>query len=201
MTAIRDTTPGGVVAGYEVERLIGRGGMGEVYRAFDPRLERPVALKLLSPRFAEDEAFRERLLRESRLAASLDHPNVVPVYDAGEADGTLFIAMRYVDGTDLRELLRSEGPLEPERAIAISTQVAGALDAAHARGLVHRDVKPSNVLIDQAERREHCYLAERTTSVTIVTTDHAHVAEPVILRRHGEPVGSRTRSGDGVDTH
>jgi serine/threonine-protein kinase len=161
-------TPGGVVAGYEVQRLLGRGGMGEVYRAFDARLERPVALKLLSPRLAEDEAFRERLLRESRLAASLDHPNVVPVYDAGEAEGTLFIAMRYVDGTDLRALLRAEGPLEPERAVAIATQVAGALDAAHARGLVHRDVKPSNVLIDRAEGREHCYLADfgLTQSVT-----------------------------------
>jgi YVTN family beta-propeller protein len=161
-------TPGGVVAGYELQRLIGRGGMGEVYRAFDARLERPVALKVLSPRFAEDEAFRERLLRESRLAAGLDHPNVVPVYDAGEADGTLFIAMRYVDGTDLRALLRAEGPLEPERAIAIAAQVAGALDAAHARGLVHRDVKPSNVLLDRAEGREHCYLADfgLTQSVT-----------------------------------
>jgi serine/threonine-protein kinase len=160
MAETSDTTRGAVVAGYEIERPIGRGGMGRVYRAFDARLERPVALKLLTPRLAEDEAFRERLLRESRLAASLDHPNVVPVYDAGEANGTLFIAMRYVDGTDLRELIRTEGPLAPERAIAIATQVAGALDAAHARGLVHRDVKPSNVLIDRGEGREHCYLAD-----------------------------------------
>jgi serine/threonine-protein kinase len=168
MTETTDTTPGGVVAGYEVEQRIGRGGMGEVYRAFDPRLERPVALKVLAPRLAEDEAFRERLLRESRLAASLDHPNVVPVYDAGETDGTLFIAMRYVEGTDLRELLRSEGPLTPERTIAIAAQVADALDSAHARGLVHRDVKPSNVLIDRREGREHCYLADfgLTQSVT-----------------------------------
>jgi hypothetical protein len=151
---------GGVLAGYEIGRLLGRGGMGEVYVAFDPRLERPVALKVLAPRLAEDEQFRARLLRESRLAASLDHPNVVPVYDAGETDGVLFIAMRYVDGTDLRELLRADGPLSPERAIAIVQQVAGALDTAHARGLVHRDVKPSNVLIDRAEGREHCYLAD-----------------------------------------
>ena len=91
------------------------------------------------------------MLRESRLAASLDHPNVVPIYEAGDADGRLFIAMRYVDGTDLRGLLRREGALPPERAVAIVTQVADALDAAHAKGLVHRDVKPSNVLLDQQE--------------------------------------------------
>jgi YVTN family beta-propeller protein len=159
MSETHDTTAP-TIAGYAVERLIGRGGMGQVFRAFDPRLERPVALKVLSPGLADDEAFRERLVRESRLAASLDHPNVVPVYDAGEADGTLFIAMRYVDGTDLRRLLGAEGPLAPERAVAITGQIAGALDAAHARGLVHRDVKPSNVLIDHADGREHCYLAD-----------------------------------------
>ena len=159
MSDTQDTTAP-IVAGYTVERLIGRGGMGQVFQAFDPRLERPVALKVLSPGLADDGAFRERLLRESRLAASLDHPNVVPVYDAGEADGTLFIAMRYVDGTDLRRLLGSEGALAPERAIAVAGQVAAALDAAHARGLVHRDVKPSNVLIDHADGREHCYLAD-----------------------------------------
>jgi len=160
MADTADTSPGETIAGYEIVELLGRGGMGEVYRAFDPRLERPVALKVLSPRLAEDEAFRERLLRESRLAAAIDHPNVVPVYDAGDADGTLFIAMRYVDGTDLRGLLLADGPLAPERAIAIAAQLAGALDAAHARGLVHRDVKPSNVLVDHGEGREHCYLAD-----------------------------------------
>ena len=100
------------------------------------------------------------MLRESRLAASLDHPNVVPIYEAGEADGRLFIAMRYVDGTDLKKLLRREGALEPARAIAIAVQVADALDAAHASGLVHRDVKPSNVLLDQQGGREHAYLAD-----------------------------------------
>jgi YVTN family beta-propeller protein len=148
---------GAEVSGYRVDELIGRGGMGEVYRAWDERLERNVALKILIPRLADDDAFRERLLRESRLAASLDHPNVVPVYDAGEADGRFFLAMRYVEGTDLRAVLRGEGALSPERAIDIAGQVAGALDAAHERGLVHRDVKPSNVLLDE---RGHCYLAD-----------------------------------------
>src|SRR5262245_5944197 len=148
------------VGGYRVDELIGRGGMGVVYRAYDERLERNVALKILAPRFAEDEAFRQRLLRESRLAAGLDHPNVIPVYDAGEADGRLYLAMRFVDGTDLRELLRREGALARERALAIAAQVADALDAAHAQGLVHRDVKPSNVLLDQQRGREHVYLAD-----------------------------------------
>jgi streptogramin lyase len=145
---------------YEIQARIGRGGMGEVYLARDMRLARPVALKVLPERFAEDERFRERLLRESRLAASLDHPNVVPVYDAGEADGRLFIAMRYVEGADLRALLRSGGALEPARTVAIAGQVAQALDAAHRRGLVHRDVKPSNVLLDQQGDRDHAYLAD-----------------------------------------
>ena len=160
MAVSRRVAAGDVVAGYEVGALAGRGGMGEVYRAHDPRLERPVALKLLSERLSDDDGFRERMLKESRLAASLDHPNVVPIYEAGEAEGRLFIAMRYVDGTDLEALLRREGALAPERAVAIAAQVADALDAAHAKGLVHRDVKPSNVLLDQQGGREHAYLAD-----------------------------------------
>ncbi len=124
MTSSTDMPAGGVIAGFEITRLIGRGGMGDVYLAFDPRLERPVALKVLTPRLAGDEEFRTRLLRESRLAASLDHPNVVPVYDAGDADGVLFIAMRYVDGVDLRELLRADGALTAEHAIGIGAQLA-----------------------------------------------------------------------------
>jgi Protein kinase domain len=148
------------IAAYRVDRLIGRGGMGEVYRATDERLQRPVALKILAPRLSDDDGFRDRLMRESRLAASLDHPNVVPVYEAGEDDGRLFIAMRYVDGPDLGGLLRAEGRLGPERAVAVAAQVADALDAAHRRGLVHRDVKPGNVLIDRQDGREHAYLAD-----------------------------------------
>jgi YVTN family beta-propeller protein len=145
---------------YEIQARIGRGGMGEVYLARDTRLGRPVALKVLPEAFAEDERFRERLLHESRLAASLDHPNVVPVYDAGDADGRLFIAMRFVEGADLKALLRSGGALEPARTVAIAGQIAEALDAAHRRGLVHRDVKPSNVLLDQQGERDHAYLAD-----------------------------------------
>ena len=153
----KEIAAGSQIAGYLLEQEIGRGGMGVVYRAHDVALERSVALKLLSPGLAEDRDFRERFLVESRLAASLEHPNVVPIHDAGEADGQLYLAMRYVEGTDLKRLLHEEDPLSPARAIAICSQIADALDAAHARGLVHRDVKPSNVLLDE---HEHAYLAD-----------------------------------------
>jgi DNA-binding beta-propeller fold protein YncE/predicted Ser/Thr protein kinase len=143
--------------GYRLEALLGRGGMGVVYKAYDPRLKRYVALKLIAPDLSEDERFRERFLAESELAASLEHPNVVPIYDAFDADGRLAIAMRYVEGTDLKQLLQTERVLDPERAVTICAQVAAALDAAHQRGLVHRDVKPSNVLLDE---NEHVYLAD-----------------------------------------
>jgi YVTN family beta-propeller protein len=151
---------GSQLAGYRIERPLGRGGMGEVFRATDVRLGRPVALKVLAAGLTEDERFRDRLLRESRLAASLDHPNVIPIYEAGEDDGRLFIAMRFVGGGDLRALLRHDGALDPGRAVAIFAQIAAALDAGHRRGLVHRDVKPSNVLLDHDDGREHCYLAD-----------------------------------------
>jgi Protein kinase domain len=135
--------------------------MGEVYLAEEVELGRKVALKLLPPELTGDERFRERFLRESRLAASLNHPHVVPVYRAGEADGVLFIAMHYVQGTDLRSLLKEHpGGLEPGRAVSIVEQIADALDAAHARGLIHRDVKPANVLIARGRRGDHCYLAD-----------------------------------------
>src|SRR5690349_10701999 len=145
---------------YEIRVQIGRGGMGEVYLARDTRLGRPVALKVLRERLAQDERFRGRLVRGSRLAASLDHPHVVPVYEAGEVEGRLFIAMRFVDGVDLKALLLHAAPLEPERVTRIAGQIAGALDAAHKRGLVHRDVKPSNVLLDQQGDDDHAYLAD-----------------------------------------
>lgn len=148
---------GGDFLGYRIEELIGQGGMGVVYRAYDLRLKRTVALKLVTPELAVDERYRERFARETELAMALEHPNVVPVHDAGEVAGRLYLAMRLVAGTDLRTLLRTEGRLEPARALAICRQVANALDAAHARGLVHRDVKPSNVLLDE---REHAYLAD-----------------------------------------
>jgi YVTN family beta-propeller protein len=154
--SVSDLPVGSELLGYRVEGLLGRGGMSVVYLAEDLRLRRRVALKLLAPSLAEDEAFRERFLVESELAASLDHPCVVPIYAAGEAHGRLFIAMRYVEGSDLKELLRG-GPLTAERTVGLCAQVAEALDFAHARGLVHRDVKPSNVLLDG---RDHVYLAD-----------------------------------------
>jgi protein kinase-like protein len=158
-----DARIGSELAGYRIEVPIGRGGMGVVYRAEQLRLGRKVALKLLAPELAENQGFRARFEHESRLAAALDHPNIVPLFEAGEADGLLFISMRYVDGTDLRDLLSRNGRLDTERALAIATQVGSALDAAHTRGLVHRDVKPANILIasDTAPNLpEHCYLTD-----------------------------------------
>ena len=160
MAVGRRIAAGDVVAGYEVGELVGRGGMGEVFRAIDVRLDRPVALKLLVERLSGDEGFRERLLRESRLAASLDHPNVVPIYEAGEADGRLFIAMRYVDGTDLKSLLRREGRSSRSGRWRSHPRWRRHSTPRTRKGLVHRDVKPSNVLLDQAGGREHVYLAD-----------------------------------------
>jgi serine/threonine-protein kinase len=183
------------VPGYSIEALIGRGGMGEVYRATDERLGRPVALKVLADGVASDDRSRARLLEESRRAASLDHPNVVPVYEAGQADGRLFLAMRYVAGIDLKALLRREGALAPGRAIAIAAQVADALDAAHRRDLVHRDVKPSNVLLDHADGREHAYLAD--FGLTQSTSDRS----PADARFTGtvDYVAPEQIRGDAVD--
>jgi streptogramin lyase/predicted Ser/Thr protein kinase len=156
MTLSSDPRIGAELLGYRIEGVLGRGGMSVVYLAEDSQLRRQVALKLLAPPLANDEVFRERFLEESQLAASLDHPNVVPIYSAGEAGDELYIAMRYVEGQDLKVLLRG-GALDPEKAVRICSQVAEALDFAHERGLVHRDVKPSNVLLDA---NEHVYLAD-----------------------------------------
>jgi CHASE2 domain-containing sensor protein len=151
--------PTAIIAGYRVDALIARGGMGIVYRATQLSLERQVALKLIATERADDFEFRERFKSESRLAALIEHANVIPVYEAGEDDGLLFIAMRLVDGVDLDHLVTIGGPFAPERAARITTQIAGALDAAHARGLVHRDVKPANVLLTFDEP-EHAYLTD-----------------------------------------
>jgi DNA-binding beta-propeller fold protein YncE len=139
---------GSEIAGYRIDALLARGGMGVVYRATHLGLERQVALKVIARELTDREGFRERFLRESRLAARLDHPAVVPVYDSREVDGELIVAMRLVAGGDLRRLIDREGPLEPVRAIALLGQIAEALDAAHAAGIVHRDVKPHNVLVE-----------------------------------------------------
>ncbi|MGE5274352.1 MAG: protein kinase domain-containing protein [Verrucomicrobiota bacterium] len=144
---------GSRLAGYEILRLVGRGGTGLVYEAEHLVLNRCAALKTLVPDLVDDAEFRERLTQESRLVAALDHPAVIPIYDAGESDGLLFVAMRFVRGTDLAELLARERSLDLETALGILEQVAGALDAAHARGLVHRDVKPANVLLEETTGR------------------------------------------------
>jgi hypothetical protein len=152
---------GSMVAGYLLEERIGAGGMAVVFRARDQRLGRLVALKIMAPALAADEAFRQRFIRESRMAAAVDDPHIIPVYEAGEAGGVLFIAMRFVRGGDVRSLLHREGPLPAARVAAIVSPVASALDAAHAAGLVHRDVKPANMLVDaRPDRPDHVYLSD-----------------------------------------
>jgi serine/threonine protein kinase len=154
---------GSQVAGYTVEEQIGRGGMAVVYRAADARLNRSVALKILAPELANDTAYRQRFSREMRAAAAVDHPNIVPVFDAGEADGVLFIAMRYVSGQDVRTLLNAVHRLPADRVTHLISQAASALDEAHSRGLVHRDVKPGNMLIASVtggDQPDHLYLSD-----------------------------------------
>jgi len=169
---------GSEFAGYRIEEVAARGGMGVVYRATQLRLKRAVALKLVTPALARDASFRERFRREWMIAASIDHPNVIPVYEAGEQDGALFIAMRWVEGTNLREEI-DRGPLEPAHAARLVSQVASALDAAHERDLIHRDVKPANILITG---HDHVYL-----------TDFG-------LTKHASSISGLTRTGQWVGT-
>jgi serine/threonine protein kinase len=173
---------GFVVGGYRIDELISRGGMGVVYRATNVALNRIYALKVLAPELADDDQFRERFRREMRVAASLHHPNVVGIHYAGEHDGLLFLVMDFVHGTDLRELLQKTGALTPDRAVDLLAQLASALDAAHRKGLVHRDVKPGNVLITVRDGEEHAYL-----------TDFG-------LAKRSDTVGGLTKKGGVVGT-
>jgi serine/threonine protein kinase len=160
------------ISGYRLGQQIGRGGMAVVFSAHDERLERQVALKILSPAVAQDEVFRRRFIAESRAAAAVEDPHIIPIYEAGEADGVLFIAMRLVPGGDLRSLVAQRGPLAPARAEWILSAVASALDAAHASGLVHRDVKPANMLLDvRPGRPDHVYLSDFGVSKASVSSD------------------------------
>ena len=192
-----DFEPGQVFAGHRIDAVVGRGGMGIVYRATHLALDRPVALKVMAPGLVAEEGFRERFQRESRIAASLDHPHIVPVYHAGEQDGVLYITMRLIDGVDLRALLAQEGRFDAKRAAQITAQVASALDAAHARGLVHRDVKPANVLRTLRDGHEHVYLTDFGLTKSARSTAG--------LTESGEWVGTldyispEQIRGDGVD--
>ena len=150
-------SPGATFGGYEVESVVGLGGIGILYRARQLRLDRPVALKLVESDMARDPVVRERLRREARAVASLDHPNVVPLYEAGEEDGTVYIVTRWVEGTELGTLIDEEGPLEFHRAARTAAQIADALEIAHEKGFVHRDVKPSNVILTA---ENHVYLTD-----------------------------------------
>jgi hypothetical protein len=171
------------IASYQMVEEIGRGGMAVVYRARDVRLGRWVALKVLSEDLARDDAFRRRFIRESRAAATVDHPNIIPIFDAGEAGGVLFIAMRYVGGQDVHHLLNRAGPLPPARATGIVAQVAAALDAAHACGLVHRDVKPANMLLGglaEDGSEDHVYLSDFGISKTSQATTNLTLTGQVL---------------------
>jgi serine/threonine protein kinase len=174
-----DPRLGSVVAGYRIDSRIGRGGMGVVYVAEHQTLRRQAALKIIVPELAENPDFRERFLREARIAAGLTHPNIVTVYDAGEVDGMLYIAMQFVPGRDLSQILRDDRRLGPYRMLDIARQVGAALDAAHVAGLIHRDVKPANVLIDG----RHAYLTDFGLTKDRATEDEG-------LTRVGEVVGT-----------
>ncbi|MEU4403538.1 serine/threonine-protein kinase [Streptosporangium sp. NPDC023963] len=172
------------VAGYQIEDIIGKGGMAVVYLAIDSRLNRRVALKILNPLLGEDDRFRQRFVLESRTVASIDHPNIIPIYEADSADdGTLYIAMRYVDGPDLRKLFYDRGLMPVSQVSRIFAQVAAALDTAHAHDLVHRDVKPANILIAAHTEGDHAYLTDfgitkHRTSISGLTQTNQFIGTP-----------------------
>jgi serine/threonine protein kinase len=164
-----ELSDGDEFAGYRIERRLGRGGMGILYLAVEPGLQRRVALKLIAPEVATDEVFARRFAEESRIAASIEHPNVVPIYAAGEEGGVPWIAMRYVAGSDLGRRIAREGPLDPAEAVALIAQVGNGLDAIHAAGLVHRDVKPANVLLSGEPSSAHAYITDFGVARNIAT--------------------------------
>ncbi|MGB7686810.1 MAG: serine/threonine-protein kinase, partial [Solirubrobacterales bacterium] len=164
-----DLAEGDGFAGYRIERRLGRGGMGILYLAIEPGLDRRVALKLIAPEVASDDVFARRFAEESRIAAAIEHPNVVPIYAAGEEEGVPFIAMRFVSGSDLGRRIAREGRLEPEPAVALIAQIGNGLDAIHAAGLVHRDVKPANVLLSGEEGAEHAYITDFGVARNVAT--------------------------------
>jgi protein kinase-like protein len=166
---VSDLAPGTTFAGCRIEAVAGRGGMGVVYRATELALHRTVALKLVAPERAADASFHARFEQEARMAAAIDHPNVIPVFAAGEEAGRLFLVMRWVEGTDLQALIRESGRLDAPRAAAIVAQVGAGLEAAHRAGLVHRDVKPANVLIAGDAETGHVYLSDFGLTVEVST--------------------------------
>ncbi len=165
-----ELSEGDEFAGYRIEQRLGRGGMGVLYLAIEPGLERRVALKLIAPEAAADDVFRKRFAEESKIAASIEHPNVVPIYAAGDEGGIPYIAMRYVSGSDLGRRIAREGKLDPAEAAALIAQVGNGLDAIHAAGLVHRDVKPANVLLSGGEGAEpHTYITDFGVARNVAT--------------------------------
>ena len=192
-----ELSAGDEFGGYEIEQRLGRGGMGVLYLAIEPGLERRVALKLIAPEAAADEVFARRFSEESRIAASIEHPNVVPIYAAGEEAGVPFIAMRYVAGADLAKRLAREKRLEPAVAVELVAQIGNGLDAIHAAGLVHRDVKPANVLLGGDEGAEHAYITDFGVARNVAT--ESGLTQPGRFVGPLDYVAPEQISGGGVD--